>query len=170
MLADNHDEIVNDWKANAQKNDDRNYMFLRSLKVRTSSKKVDRVTSGLNEQVFQIVDCTRCSNCCRTLQPEFTDADIARIANYLGVTRDQLIAEYLDWDEDNSQYRTKSAPCPLLAEDGKCSVYSVRPKTCEEFPHFQKPDLVFNTMTRANHALVCPAAFAIVEEMRERLR
>ena len=32
-----------------------------------------------------------------------------------------------------------------------------------------KEGFVFSTITRANSALVCPAAFAIVEEMKERL-
>ena len=39
----------------------------------------------------------------------------------------------------------------------------------ENFPHTDKEGFVFSTITRANSALVCPAAFAIVEEMKERL-
>jgi hypothetical protein len=43
MLRDTHEAIVDQWMANAQDHDDENYQFLRSLKWRSSSKKVDRV-------------------------------------------------------------------------------------------------------------------------------
>ncbi len=169
MLLDTHDAIVNDWKTNAQDHDAENYNFLRSLKRRSSGKKVDRIALQLHQEVFQIVDCTRCANCCRRLRPVFTDKDINRIANHLGRTREEFIAAFLEWDEEEHCHRTKKTPCPLLGEDGKCAVYDVRPETCKEYPYTNKKDLVFSTISRAKHALVCPAAFAIVEEMKELL-
>jgi hypothetical protein len=45
-----------------------------------------------------------------------------------------------------------------------------RPETCKGYPYTDKKDFVFSTTTRANDALVCPAAFAIVEKMKKRLR
>jgi hypothetical protein len=45
----------------------------------------------------------------------------------------------------------------------------VRPQTCRDYPHTDKKDFIFYTISRANSALVCPAAFAIVEEMKQRL-
>ena len=32
----------------------------------------------------------------------------------------------------------KGLPCPFLAEDGRCTVYEVRPRDCAEYPHTQK--------------------------------
>ena len=168
MLPNTHDAIFDDWKTNAQSHDDENYNFLRSLK-RRSSKKVDRVAQQVHREVFQIVDCTRCSNCCRKLRPAPTDEDIDRVANYLHQTREKFIKDFLEWDEGQHQYWIRSTPCPLLGDDGKCTVYDVRPQTCKEYPHTDKDDFVFSTISRANSALVCPAAFAIVEEMKERL-
>jgi Fe-S-cluster containining protein len=167
MIPDTHDAIVNDWKTNAQDHDDENYDFLRSLKWQ-SGKKVDRIARELHQEVFQIIDCTRCANCCRHLRPEFTDEDIDRIANHLGQTRDEFITNFLEWDDEQQQYRTKSAPCPLLSDDGKCTVYDVRPETCRGYPYTDKEGFVFHAISRANSALVCPAAFAIVEGMKER--
>jgi uncharacterized protein len=167
MIPDTHDAIVNDWKANAQDHDDENYDFLNSLKTR-SGKKVDRIALELHQDVFQIVDCTRCANCCRNLRPEFSDEDIDRIANHLGQTREQFISNFLEWDEVQQRYQTKSSPCPLLGDDGKCTVYDVRPETCRGYPYTDKKDFVFHTISRANAARVCPAAFAIVEAMMER--
>jgi hypothetical protein len=113
-----HDALVADWQENAKKHDDENYEFLRSLKQR-SSKKVDRIALELHREAFSIVDCTKCANCCRTLRPAFTDEDIARIAAHLGMTRDEFIAAYLEWDQEEQGHRTKRAPCPFLGGDNK---------------------------------------------------
>jgi len=169
MLHDTHDAIVNDWKAHAQAHDDENYQFLRSLKFGASSKKVDRVARELHGQVFQIIDCTRCANCCRTLQPNFTDDDIDRIAGHLGQTREAFIDTFLIWDEEERSYCTKAAPCPLLGEDGRCTVYDVRPEACRGYPYTDKKDFVQHTMSRAAAAVTCPAAFAIIEGMKKEL-
>jgi uncharacterized protein len=169
MPLDSHDAIVNDWKANAQEHDDENYQFLRSLKMRSSTK-VDRIALQLHQEAFQVVDCTRCANCCRTLRPHFTDEDIERISNYLGQTREQFMADFLVWDIEGQCYRTKTTPCPLLGEDNKCTVYEVRPETCREYPYTDKKGFAFSTISRANSALDCPAAFAIVEGMKKRIR
>lgn len=59
---------------------------------------------------------------------------------------------------------------PLLGEDNQCTVCDVRPETCKEYPYTDKKDFVFSVISRANHALVCPAAFAIVEGMKKRFR
>ena len=60
-----HNALVADWKENAEKRDEKNYLFLRSLKMR-SFKKVDRIALKLHQEAFNIVDCTKCANCCRT--------------------------------------------------------------------------------------------------------
>ena len=101
MLPETHDDIVNDWKANAQDHDTKNYNFLRRLKREVSGKKVDRVASQVHKEVFQIVDCTQCANCCRNLRPEFTDEDIDRIANHLGQTKAEFIEAAVS-NQDNA--------------------------------------------------------------------
>src|SRR3989442_13565065 len=104
-----HDAVVADWQGNARKHDEENYRFLRSLKQRPFEK-VDRIALELHQEAFGIVDCTKCANCCRTLRPVFTDEDIARIAGHLGMAPDELIAAYLDRDEDEGHYRIKTTP------------------------------------------------------------
>ena len=96
------------------------------------------------------------------LKKAFTD--------HLGQTKAEFIEAFLVWEEDEHQYRTKTMPCPLLGEDNKCTVYDVRPETCKGYPYTDKKEFVFHTMSRAASALVCPAAFAIIEEMKERIR
>jgi uncharacterized protein len=133
-----HEALLAEWTENAQKHDDENYHFLRSLKQR-SFKKVDRISLQLHQEAFSIVDCTKCANCCRTLRPVFTDEDMARIALHLGMARDKFIAAYLEPVEEGL-YRTKMTPFPFLGDDSRCTIYEVRPEKCQGYPFTDKPD------------------------------
>jgi uncharacterized protein len=171
MSNDNktHDALVADWKANAKKHDEKNYLFLRSLKQK-SEKKVDRIALELHQEAFSIVDCTKCANCCRTMRIVVTDQDIPRIARHLEMGRDEFIAAYLERDEEDGGYRMKTTPCPFLGDDDKCKIYDVRPEKCRGYPFTDKVDFTFMSITHANNAVVCPAVFYIVEQMKRRLR
>lgn len=161
-----HDALVADWKENAQDHDDENYDFLRSLKMRPP-KKVDRIALKLHQEAFSIVDCTKCANCCKTLHPIVLDEDITRIAAHLKMAEDEFIAAYLEQDDEEGCYRIKTTPCPFLGEDNLCKIYDVRPEKCRGYPFTDKADFVFMTITHANNALVCPAVFYLVEQMKK---
>ncbi len=163
-----HDDLLADWKENAESHDDANYSYLRSLKRNcTSFEKVNRIALKLHQEAFSIVDCTKCANCCRTLRPVFTDEDITRIAEHLGMTRDEFIAAYLEATDEGHQPRTM--PCPFLGQDNKCTIYAVRPEKCQGYP-FTDKDFLSRTITHANNAVVCPAVFYLVEQMKRRRR
>jgi hypothetical protein len=170
MANDNktHDDLVADWQENAKKHEDDNYRFLRSLKKKPF-KKVDRIALELHQEAFGIVDCTKCANCCRTLRVIVTDNDIPRIAGYLGMAPDEFITTYLERDEEEGCYRIKTSPRPFLGEDSKCTIYDVRPEKCRGYPFTDKPDFPFMSITHANNAVVCPAVFYLVEQMKNRL-
>ena len=163
-----HDALLSNWKENAKEQDDENYQFLRSLKQK-SGKKVDRIALELHQEAFRIVDCTRCANCCRTLRPVFSDEDIDRIVVHLVMVRDEFIAAYLERDEEQDRYRTRTTPCPFLGDDNRCTIYDVRPEKCQGYPFTDRPDFAFSTINHANNAVVCPAVFYIVEQMKRRL-
>jgi Fe-S-cluster containining protein len=160
--------IVEDWKANAQRHDDRNFAFLRSLKMK-DDRVVDRAARQLHDEAFSIIDCTQCANCCKTVSPLFTKADIRRIAKHLGTKVTEFRAAYLEADEDGDLH-LKRLPCPFLAADGRCTIYEVRPRDCAEYPHTQKKGFTFRTHLHAGNALSCPAVFYIVEQLRARRR
>ena len=80
---------------------------------------------------------------------------------------DEFIDKYLVADEE-SRHTFRQKPCPLLGEDNRCTIYSVRPTDCREYPHTNKEGFVFRTMGHANNALNCPVVFWIVEQMRDR--
>jgi len=162
---DEHDRVVQDWTQNAKRNDDENYEFLRSLKNRDYGFEPDELAGKLHQQAFQIVDCTRCANCCKTKTPEFSDEDIDRIASHLDLEIDAFIETYLEVGE-NGAYRTRQKPCPFLGEDNRCTIYEIRPTVCREYPYTDKEGIVHRTMSVANNTQVCPAVFWLVEQMK----
>ena len=77
-----HDSVVEDWQQNSEPHDEENYEFLRSMKYRDYGFDPDELAGELHEQAFQIVDCTRCAHCCKTMDIKFSDEDIGRIAEH----------------------------------------------------------------------------------------
>jgi hypothetical protein len=160
--------IVADWKANAQRHADRNFDFLRTLKMKSEGA-VDRTAQQLHDKAFSIIDCTHCSNCCKTVSPQFTEEDIRRIAQHFKMTEADFKTTYLEPDEAGDLY-LKSLPCAFLADDGRCTIYEIRPKDCADYPHTRKKAFASRTHLHAENTVVCPAVFWIVEQMRSRRR
>src|SRR5690606_37584507 len=92
----NHDEIVADWRKNSERRFDENYEFLRSMKFRGYGFRPDQLAGKLHDQAFELVDCTRCANCCKTVGVPLSDEDIARIAGHLRMSTVDFIATYLE--------------------------------------------------------------------------
>jgi uncharacterized protein len=165
-----HDSVVRDWQQNAHSHDEENYEFLRSLKFRRYGFHPDKLAGKLHDQAFQIVQCTRCANCCKTVDISFTTDDITRIACHLQVTVEEFIERHLEPDEEDGGYKGRQKPCAFLDDNGRCSIYEVRPLVCREYPHTDKKGFATRTMLHANNALTCPAVFWIVEQMKGRAR
>ncbi len=163
-----HDTVVEEWRRSAQQHDDENYEFLRSLKSRNYGYDPDKLAGELHERAFQIVDCTRCANCCKTMDIKFDDEDIERTAGHLNMPTAEFIETHLEANEDDGSYKARQKPCPFLGDDNRCTIYVVRPTVCREYPHTDKEGFTFRTMGIANNALKCPAVFWIVEEMKKR--
>jgi uncharacterized protein len=166
----NHDSVVADWQQNAEKHDEESYKFLRSLKHRNLGFQPDELAAELHQQAFQIVDCTCCANCCKTMTVKLDQTDINRIAKHLDTTEKEFIDEFLEADDEKGMYIVKKKPCPFLGSDDRCTIYDVRPTACREFPHTDKEGFATRTILHANNALKCPAVFWIIEQMRKRAR
>ena len=163
-----HDSVVADWQQHAKENDDINFKFLRSLKRRDYGFRPSELASELHEKAFQIVDCTRCANCCRTANVTLDQDDIDRISKHLGMGTQEFIDQHLKPSEREGMFTMRQKPCPLLGDDNLCTVYDVRPKGCREYPHTDKDGFTSRTFGHAHNALMCPAVFWIVEKMRHR--
>lgn len=140
--------------------------FLRGMLIR-KIRGVDSVALALNRQAFEKIDCLSCANCCKTMSPTYTKADVKRIAKHLGMTVQQYHDKYLEKDE-SGDFMNKSVPCQFLRKDNMCSIYSVRPRDCSGFPHTQFRDFrLYITGTHIQNIEYCPITMNVVERMHE---
>ncbi|WP_372938079.1 YkgJ family cysteine cluster protein, partial [Seonamhaeicola sp.] len=64
----------------------------------------------------------------------------------------------------------QTVPCTFLGADNYCSIYEVRPKACREFPHTDRKKFQQISNLTLKNVAICPAAFNIVEAMKQRLK
>lgn len=140
--------------------------FFTKLK-RTRPNSLDSTVQEIHDEVFSQVDCLKCANCCKTTSPIFYQKDIERLAKLFRMRPVNFIETYLHLDEDND-YVLNEAPCPFLGEDNFCSVYEHRPNACREYPHTDRKRFYQVLDITLRNTAVCPAAFAIVEELKKR--
>lgn len=144
-----------------------NRQFFQKLRKRPP-KNLDALTRELHEEEFRRTDCMDCANCCKTTGPLFTPQDITRISGHLKMKPGAFAEQYLRRDEDGDDV-LKTLPCPFLLDDNACMIYEVRPKACREYPHTDRRKLHQIGALTVRNTAICPAAFRIVEAMKERL-
>jgi Fe-S-cluster containining protein len=141
--------------------------YFDKLKKKTP-KNLDYLMQDLHDAEFKKTNCLDCANCCKTTGPLFTSADIERISKHLKQKPQQFIEKYLRIDED-SDYVLQTVPCTFLDSDNTCFIYDVRPKACREFPHTDRKKFNQITDITLKNIPICPAAYNIVEKMKEKL-
>jgi Fe-S-cluster containining protein len=141
--------------------------FFKRLKKKPP-KYLDGIMEELHAREFNRTDCLECANCCKTTGPLFTNADIERISRHFRLKPGQFIAKHLVFDEEKD-YVLRQLPCTFLGPDNHCSIYALRPKACREFPHTNRRKFRQISNLTLRNVTICPAAFSIVEAMKERL-
>ena len=142
--------------------------FFIKLRKKTP-KNLDAVMEKLHDDEFKKSDCLQCANCCKTTSPIFTKKDIERISKSFRIKTRQFIDTYLNVDDDQD-YVLKSSPCTFLADDNTCSIYDVRPKACQEYPHTNRKNFEKISELTLKNVSICPATFNIVEALRAKLK
>lgn len=152
----------------AQQKHKEHQKFLAQLKKKPA-KNLDYITAEIHDEVFLEIDCTACANCCKTLGPLWTEADIQRVAKHLRMKLSDFEQTYLKIDEDGDKI-FQNMPCPFLGGDDLCSIYEVRPKACREFPHTDRKKIYQINQLTLKNTLYCPATYEFIEKLRERLK
>lgn len=142
--------------------------FLTKLE-KNPPRRLDAIAVETDAEVWKEMDCLACANCCKTMSPTFTQVDIKRIANHLGMTADDFKKKWL-YKDRNGDWINKSQPCQFLnLQDNKCSIYEVRPKDCSGFPHHTKRRMVDYMHVFKQNVEYCPATYKLVEKMIEKV-
>lgn len=85
-------------------------------------------------------ECQACADCC--IGPGYvwvTLEEIERIAEALGLDLDTFGARFLVRVGHRLSLReARHHRCILLGEDGRCTVYEVRPRQCRTFPFWRQ--------------------------------
>lgn len=136
---------------------------------KTPPRGLEKLTATLEHEVWLETDCLTCANCCKTMTPTFTNADLKRISAHFGQTVDEFKAKWLYKERGSGDWMNKKQPCQFLnLADNKCSIYEIRPADCAGFPHLPKRMKDYVHVHKQNVEF-CPATFRIVEKMMERL-
>ena len=90
--------------------------------------------------------CRMCGACCRIKDGivRVSDAEIARIAAFLGVSDQEFIDRETEIAPDRKGLMLKSRPdgaCAWLTDDNRCRIHPVKPDKCRTFPYeWTNPD------------------------------
>jgi Fe-S-cluster containining protein len=124
----------------------------------------------LAHEIEQRTDCTQCANCCRQMIVDVTSAEIKTIAEYLGLPLDEVMRKHIDPEPGNSVHKilhNEHDACTFL-HGNLCSIYSVRPKACREFPHVAVGAHTLGARMESvcRHAAVCPILLDAIEAFK----
>ena len=127
-------------------------------------RNIEKITASIELDVWKETDCLACANCCKTMTPTFTNADIKRISAYFKQTPDEFKKQWLKKDR-TGDFINRNLPCQFLnLEDNKCSIYAIRPADCSGFPHLPKRMKDYVHVHKQN-VEYCPATYRLVEKM-----
>ncbi len=129
---------------------------------------VERRFKALAQETEDAIDCTACANCCRVATTQVGERDIERLARYFRLSVAAFRAEYtVESEEEGIILKRNENGCVFL--DGNlCSVYDVRPSTCELFPHLVKGSgsLISRMWHMPDRAVYCPIVFNTLERFK----
>jgi len=156
---------VSELKILASKTQAANKELIKKLKKKTP-KDLDLIVGELHDKAFEDYDCLKCGNCCKSLGPRITDRDIEQAAKSLKMRPVAFVEKHLRIDEDKD-YVFKSMPCPFIAQDNYCQIYSDRPKACREYPHTDRKKFFQLLDLSLKNTETCPIVFSIFGELRK---
>ncbi len=142
--------------------------FLNKL-LKEQPRGLDKIAAETDKEVWKETDCLSCANCCKTMSPTYTTADIKRISAHLEMTPDAFKKKWLRKDR-GGDWLNKTEPCQFLnLENNYCAIYEVRPKDCAGFPHHTKRRMVDYMHVYKQNVEYCPATYKLVEKMMDKL-
>lgn len=135
---------------------------------RKPPKHLQKIASASGEKVWEGIDCLSCANCCKSMSPTYTNADIKRIAAFLKISADEMKAKWLRKERGTGNWLNKTLPCQFLdIKTNMCKVYDVRPADCAGFPHLTKKRFIDYVHVHKQNLDECPATFKMIERMNE---
>lgn len=150
-------------KQKAKTAESQNEALIKNLKK--GKKNIDPLFHKLHDEVFEEINCLDCANCCKSIPPIITNADIERIAKYLKIKPSVFFKKHIKTDDDGD-YVFNQSPCPFLDNNNYCLIYENRPKACREYPHTNRKNMHQILNLTLKNSFVCPAVYEIFKRMK----
>jgi uncharacterized protein len=108
-----------------------------------------------NETIKPIFVCQQCGECCQGRGGIFTtDVEMELMAQYLKITVDQLITNYLEHTPMGLAVKNRPGGGCIFNDQGSCTVHPVKPRICRDWPFLPAILLHENEYEAAKEA--CP--------------
>jgi uncharacterized protein len=161
--------LLTSFRKNIKKYRNSYRRFLTRIEKNTP-RGLDKLAAELDKEVWKETDCLQCANCCKTMTPTYTAADIKRIAAHLDMTANDFKTKWLYKERSTGDWMNKSTPCQFLdKKTNMCGIYEVRPVDCSGFPHHTKRHFKEWVHVYKQNVEYCPATFKLVEKMKGKL-
>jgi hypothetical protein len=72
--------------------------FIKTIPI----KEIDAHVHSLNQEVSKQIDCTKCGNCCKVLEPPVTFDEVNVLAEIKKVTKEHFTQNYLATEPDSN--------------------------------------------------------------------
>lgn len=170
-----HEQLITDLpliKRYSDINEDEDYSFRSYLKSYHPGSELDDIVHEITDDVWEQIDCTKCANCCTTMETPLNPEDKARLAKRFNISEEEFTQTYMAMYEDefNTQrLMLKSLPCVFLDSNNRCTVYEDRPDTCREYPFLYKNDFASRLLGVIGNASCCPIVFNVWQRLKHLL-
>lgn len=129
-------------------------------------RELDEHVAAIAKHVIAAVDCTKCANCCKTLEPELSTHEIERLRAHRQESFEVFSAKFLGYDTKREVHYLK--PVCTFLRDNRCAVYADRPDACREYPRLF-PELKFRWKKTMEDYAICPIVFNTIELLKKEL-
>ena len=129
---------------------------------------IDRIVHKINEEITSQIDCQKCGNCCKSLRPCVTDAEIDKLSKIEDLRLQDFKTRFVEIDQADGMEFLKDTPCKYL-KNKSCSIYMNRPEVCKSYPYTHKPGFISRTLGMIDNYEICPIVFNLFEQLKEAL-
>ena len=131
-----------------------------------ADEQIDAWVDTIAMPIVEAIDCTKCANCCRSLDVYLTETDASQLGSLIDVPIDSIL-DHVAAHRVGEWGTFKAKPCGFL-NGSLCSVYSHRPETCRTYPMFT-PDFRWTLDDTIEGASICPIIYNVLITLYRRI-
>lgn len=120
------------------------------------------------QEVTARVDCTKCGNCCRNLEPGISVEEAGLLAKSKGISKEIFLRDFTSIEPETGVLFMNHQPC-IFFDGSLCTIYENRPASCADFPHLVKGNFKFRFHSIMANYAICPIVFNSVEGLKHEM-